>query len=61
MGTIVAECTATGGTLADNLAKKQADLAYWVEQKSEAEDRYEQDKVIAGTTATYGPLQQNAS
>ncbi|KAK3312181.1 hypothetical protein B0H66DRAFT_632715 [Apodospora peruviana] len=55
METIVAECMATGGTLATNLAKKQKDLQYWQDQKREAEGRYEHDKIVAGTTVTYAP------
>lgn len=53
MDTIVAQCLSSGGTLATNLKKKQDDLAYWQGQKSDAEGRYEQDKIIAGTTGTY--------
>lgn len=53
MDTIVTQCMASGGTLATNLAKKQADLQFWQDQKREAEALYEKDKIIAGTTATY--------
>lgn len=54
MNDIVKSCTSAGGELAKNLKNKQDDLAVWQAQKGSDEAAYQQDTVIAGTTATYG-------
>lgn len=53
MNDIVKSCTSAGGELAKNLKNKQDDLAVWQAQKGSDEAAYQQDTVIAGTTATY--------
>ncbi|KAK5699427.1 hypothetical protein LTR17_023237 [Elasticomyces elasticus] len=53
IATIVADCTSAGGTLGQRVADKTKDLAFWRDAKSTDEAAYEQDKIIAGTTATY--------
>jgi len=46
-------CLDAGGALAENLKAKQKDLQEWIEMKERDEKEYEEDKTIAGTTATY--------